>query len=72
MTRDEHLAWCKQRANEYLDEGNVVAAVASMLSDLSKHDGTRIPKGSILLSYGVLVAQKNDPREAKRFIDGFN
>ena len=40
LTRDQHLAWCKQRALAYLpaDPAN---AMASMLSDLTKHVGTR-------------------------------
>ena len=37
MTRDEHLEWCKKRALEYLDEGDLQNAFASMGSDLSKH-----------------------------------
>lgn len=37
MTRDELLAWAKQRALEYCDEGEINSALASMLSDLHKH-----------------------------------
>ena len=39
-TRDEHLAWCKQRALEYADRGDTTNAVASMMSDLGKHPET--------------------------------
>lgn len=44
MTRDEHLKWCKQRALEYLQPGEYFSlddAMASMASDLGKHDETR-------------------------------
>ncbi|MGO9450599.1 MAG: hypothetical protein ACLQDV_06055 [Candidatus Binataceae bacterium] len=37
MTRAEHLAWCKKRALEYLDRGDTVSAVSSMLGDLAEH-----------------------------------
>ena len=30
LTRDEHLAWCKRRALEYVDAGDLTHAVASM------------------------------------------
>jgi len=39
-TREEHLAWCRQRALEYVDADDPVQAFASMASDLRKHPGT--------------------------------
>lgn len=41
MTRAEHLAWCKQRALEYVEQGDVQNAFASMTSDLQKHPETQ-------------------------------
>lgn len=41
VTRADHLAWCKVRAFEYLDAGNMRDAVASMMSDMAKHPETR-------------------------------
>lgn len=35
-TREEHLEWCRSRALEYLDQGEVDKAFASFVSDLSK------------------------------------
>lgn len=43
-TREQHLAWCKQRALEYLEPGqhfSIDNAIASMTSDLGKNDETR-------------------------------
>jgi hypothetical protein len=40
MTREEHLAWAKTRALEYLDQDQPSLAVASMTSDLAKHPET--------------------------------
>ena len=37
MTCDEHLAWCKLRALEYADAGELTNAVASIGSDMNKH-----------------------------------
>jgi len=40
MTAEEHLAWAKARAIEYVDANKLVQALASFISDLGKHDGT--------------------------------
>lgn len=71
MTREQHLAWCKKRAHEYLDKGDVANAVASMMSDLEKHPETSV-KSPVLGMLGIMAAAKNDVHEARRYIDGFN
>jgi hypothetical protein len=70
-TREEHLAWCKQRAHEYLDRGDLLDAVTSMMSDLDKHPefGKTNP---FLAMTGMLAAQRHDLDGVRRFIDGFN
>lgn len=71
MTRDEHMAWCKKRANEYLDSGDVTNAVTSMMSDLTKHHETEgLVKGPLGM-LGMMAAASGDPREASRYINGF-
>ena len=72
MTREEHLAWCKQRAHEFLKTGDIQNAVASMMSDLSKHPETATKPGSILDAMGLMAAASGDIREAQRYINGFN
>lgn len=72
MTREEHLEWCKQRANEYLNNGDAQNAVASMMSDLNKHPDTATKPGSILDAMGLMAAISNDVNEARRYINGFN
>lgn len=69
-TREEHLEWCKQRAREYLDRHDVTNAVASMLSDLSKHDGTKDAAKS-LGGLALLYVKEHDVAGARRFIEGF-
>ena len=69
MTRDEHLAWCKQRALEYLDAGDLLNAVTSMGSDLDKHPETGV--NSYMLFLGALRAQDGDVRGVRAWIEGF-
>lgn len=66
---DEHLAWCKQRALEYLDEGDVVNAVASMMSDLKTHPEGRVNPYIEML--GIMAARDGDVAGAHRWIVGF-
>lgn len=67
--RKEHLAWCKQRATEYLDRGDLTNAITSMASDMGKREDTNIPAPLIML--GVL-ALNDGPDAVRRWIDGFN
>lgn len=69
--RAVHLQWCKDRANEYLNRGNVIAGVTSMLSDLDKHPDTALPTGSPLAMLG-LMACLGTVSDARRFVEGFN
>ncbi len=70
MTREEHLAWAKQRALEYLDRHDVVNAVASMISDLGKHDELK-SLGLAMGPAGMMHALRADEREVRRWIEGF-
>ena len=72
MTRIEHLEWCKKRALEYLDRGDVMNAVTSMLSDLNKHDETKLDEGGGLTMLGMNAIMSGDVQFARRFIEGFN
>lgn len=70
MTREEHLNWCKQRAREYLDKGDTANAVASMLSDLGKHEETKAA-GASMGMIGLFAAASSNLDDARRFIEGF-
>jgi len=71
-SRSEHLAWCKQRALEYVDAGDVPQALASLMSDLRKHPGTEdhgaIELGMMLAMNGHLSTE----REMREWIEGCN
>jgi hypothetical protein len=71
-TRADHLAWCKERALEYVAAGDLTNAFGSMVSDLNKHPETEghsgIQLGSMLFFGGGLATE----RQMREFIEGFN
>ena len=70
-TREEHLAFCKRQALAYLDRGDIMNAITSMLSDLDKHEETALASENPLTMLGMLEIQKQDMTSARRFIEGF-
>jgi len=73
-TRDEHLAWCKKRALEYVDSGNFKEALASMLSDLGKHPETQNSQ-QFCGMFGLQSYMGGDLRtdeSMRKFIEGFD
>lgn len=69
-TYDEHLEWCKQRAREYLERGDLAHAVASMMSDLGKHPETRT-RAAGLHVLAAIRAEDGDYDFVKHYIEGF-
>ena len=72
VSRAEHLAWCKQRALEYVDRGDVSQAFASMGSDLGKHPETASHSGIQLGMMMLMGGQLATASEMRKFIEGFN
>ena len=73
-TRQEHLDFCKQRAMEYVERNDLLNAVTSMMSDLTKHPETK-SVGDALSGLGLLAAmqaQQGDRDAVIRYIKGFN
>ena len=68
MNRNEHLQWCKDRALEYVDIGDTNQALASMMSDLGKHEETKSSASICMLG----MAHVNSTVDMRRFIKGFN
>lgn len=68
----KHLAWCKERALEYVDRGELTDAFASMCSDMGKDDSTRehpaLALGAMLMVGGHL----DTPHRMREWIEGFN
>lgn len=73
MTRAEHIEWAKNRALVYIEPGefyNSQAAIASILSDLTKHEETM----SLADSLGPLAifSAMKGVNEIRSFIEGIN
>lgn len=66
--RAAHMQWCKDRALDLVSDGDVAGALASMTSDLGKHDDTRdlVP---FCLTAGMLNSQNAE--SMRLFIEGF-
>lgn len=72
MTRKEHIEWCKQRAREYVAQGDYKNAVMSMMSGLDKHPETANEAGKEL-GLGLLLFAGGMPShtDTVNFIEGF-
>lgn len=61
MTRAEHLQWCKDNAMEYVAMGDFQSAVASMLSDLGKHEETKASSQGVCAQIGMMELMRGPP-----------
>ncbi len=68
MSRAEHIEWCKKRALALLNEGNHQEAVASIISDLGKHQDTAASQDLFGM---MMMATVKDEASARKFIEGF-
>jgi hypothetical protein len=75
VTRNEHLAWAKQRALEYVDRRELANAIASMISDLGKHPETA---NSVTIGAAIAPFDCTNPGDSRHvyrvrnWIEGFN
>jgi len=72
LDRAGHLARCKVRALEYLDDGDIRGAVTSMLLDLTKHDETKVLCTQPAAREGMRICLGGHFLSARTFIDGFD
>lgn len=74
MDRAEHLAWAKQRALEYADQGDTGNAIASLMQDLAGHPETAQSCEVVtsLMTPLAMMGQFDRPGELRKFIEGFN
>lgn len=68
VSRTDHLEWCKSRALEYVEIGDLQGALASMTSDLGKHEGTLGSVDVCMLG----IAHMSSKAEMRSFIEGFS
>ena len=72
ISRTEHLAWCKQRALEYLPD-DPQQAMTSIISDLRKHSETQDHCGIEMgMMHMMLPGWLENVAQVRRFILGFN
>ena len=71
-TRQEHLDFCKKRALEYVDAGDIQQAFSSMASDLDKHDETTSHPGALMGLNLMMFGELNTPASMRKWIEGFN
>jgi hypothetical protein len=71
VTRDEHIAWCKKRALEYVEGGNLSHAVANMASDLKTHPDTDNPALNGLAMIDMMYVTDGDKAAVQRWIQRF-
>ena len=70
ITRQEHIAWSKKRALVYVDKGDLVSAITSMMSDLDQHPETKAA-GQSMGALGIWEAVRGNADSVRRFIEGF-
>ena len=71
--RKSHLQWCKDRALEYLNAGDVANGMASFVSDMGKHEETAKTMNNGLSNVICMNAlMSNDPRKCIEAVNGFN
>jgi hypothetical protein len=72
ITRAEHLEWCKKRALEYVEAGEMINALASMGSDLNAHQETKDHPAMKLGLQMMMVGLLSRPEQMRKFILGFH
>ena len=71
--RQTHLQWCKDRAKEHLEKGDIANGMASFMSDMGKHEETAKTMNNGLSKMICMQAlMSNNAQECIRCVDGFN
>jgi hypothetical protein len=71
ITREEHLKCAKKRALEYVEMGDLLQALTSIGSDLTKHPETQNHPGYDIGMGLYMVGSLRTPHEMRHFIEGF-
>lgn len=71
-TRAEHLEFCKKRALELCDAGDLQDAVASMLSDMKSHPDTKDHIGLDLGLRLMMAGHLSTAAKVRDHIEGYN
>jgi len=71
VTRAEHVQWARGRALAYLNRGDLLTAVTSMLSDMAKHRDTARVVSNHLRETGMARAFNRDPYAVRLWLFSF-
>jgi hypothetical protein len=71
MNRTEHIEWCKERALEYIDRDDPRNAMASLISDMQKHEETMSHPGLEMMMQMHIGGLLETPAQMRKFIEGF-
>lgn len=71
MSREEHLCWAKERALQYVEAGDLGNAIASMLSDLTKHEELGSHPGIRLGTLQLVGGHLKTKEQVRHWIEGF-
>ena len=66
------MQWCKNRALQYVDLGDIDQAMASILSDLRKHPETQKHAGGEMMLMLKMGGHLSTREEMRKFINGLN
>jgi len=69
IAREVHIAWCKDRALEYLNAGDLPNAFTSMVSDMGELSQTAISRSLIRL--GLLHVTEKQADDLRQWIERF-
>ena len=72
VTAEEHVEWCKERAKEFLDRGEVSEAYASFASDMGEHQDTANHPALGLGLQLMMIGDLSTADKMRTFIEGFN
>ena len=72
MNRSEHLQWCKDRALEYVENDDTTNAIASMQSDMGKHEELADHLGLELGMKLLLMGHLSTTYQIREWVIGFN
>jgi len=67
-----HLRWCKDRALEYVEQGDLTSAFASFISDMGKHESTSDHPALGLGMHLSMSGQLSTSSQMRDFIEGCN
>jgi hypothetical protein len=75
LSRAEYIEWAKGRALEYVDSGDSVLDIASLVSDLNKREDTKKAAGLAMIHGMIevsLAKKRSGAGAVRKFIEGFS